>query len=427
MFKALFEFRESYVNGKVTALEASPEVMFFFENIKKFAFFRELNMQCEAKGSDIESLVKDKKYDIVISNLLDENGLNYGKLPKGLLTFHNYRDKTRTAFEEHLVEGARYAESKGGTVYMHFTVSPEHLDSFKRLSDNVLKGFEERYQVSYTIDYSIQKPSTDTMAATADNTPFYNEDGSILFRPGGHGALLANLNDIDADIIYIKNIDNVVPESKITPTVESKRILAGMLLDVRNQVFEVLEELTKNPLEETITVATEILKNTFNLEGACIPENGGTTAIVNALVNRLNRPIRVCGVVKNLGEPGGGPFLTRNENGCISPQIVETSQVDLKKPDQRNILSSSTHFNPVDLVCSVKDFKGKKFDLNEFVDEGTCFVSKKSISGKELKALELPGLWNGAMAGWNTIFVEVPIETFNPVKTVNDLVRDMHQ
>lgn len=428
MFKALYEFKEVCLNDNEVDINKYADAKIFFDNIREFAFYKELDLQCEAKGANIDSLLKENKYDIILSNLLDDSGLGYGNLPKGLLTFHKYSDNEyHTAFEEHLTEGARYAKSEDNTVNIHFTVSPEHMEAFKLLSSKVISIYEQKFNVKYNIEYSIQKPSTDTFAVTPDNKPFYDDDGTILFRPGGHGALIENLNDTESDIIFIKNIDNVVPDSKLDITVEYKKVIAGMLIELQNEVFSLIKGIQGDPGEEKLIVAKEFLEQKFYLGGTCLPDDVNTENSVHQIINRLNRPIRICGVVKNLGEPGGGPFITRDDKGCESPQIVESSQVNDLDTVQKRILDSATHFNPVDIVCSVKDYAGKKFNLLEFVDQNTCFISEKSKSGKSLKALELPGLWNGAMAGWNTVLIEVPVETFNPVKTVNDLIRDMHQ
>lgn len=321
------------------------------------------------------------------------NDMHYGELPKGLLLFHKYRDGARTPALEHLVEGALYCkgEEKNGekpTVYLHFTVSHDHLPLFRQHIAENLKKFEDKYNVKYDVTFSEQLPSTDTIAANPDGTPFRTKDGKLLFRPGGHGALIENLNQQDADIVFIKNIDNVVPDRLKKDTVRYKQILAGVLVTEQKRVFEALKDPNLSDEERA----------------------------------KLNRPIRVCGVVKNTGEPGGGPFLVREADGSISCQILESTQIS-----DPALMAKSTHFNPVDLVCAIKDYEGKPFDLPQYVDPQTGFISNKSKDGKELLALELPGLWNGAMSKWNTIFVEVPVSTFNPVKTVNDLLREQHQ
>jgi hypothetical protein len=428
MFKSLFEFRDAFYRNKQTDIEQFPDVLKFFNKIHQFAFYKELNLQCEAKGASVDILIREKKYDIVLNNLLDNSGLSYENLPKGLLTFHRYPDgEVRTAFEEHLSEGAQYSKSSDNTVNIHFTVSPEHIEAFKYLSKKVLPMYEEKYAVKYTISYSMQKPSTDTLAVTPENKPFVDSDGQILFRPGGHGALIENLNLIDSDLIFIKNIDNVVPESKMKTTIEYKKALAGILLETQQKIFHLVKQLQESPSPDIVAVASELLQKKFNLSGPCVSGDLSDKLVINKIISRLNRPLRVCGVVKNVGETGGGPFFAEDESGCVSLQIVESSQVDSNNRQQMEILKSSSHFNPVDIVCGVKDYLGRKFNLPDFVDSNTCFIAEKSKSGKKLQALELPGLWNGAMAGWNTIFVEVPIITFNPVKTVNDLSSDAHQ
>ena len=368
MFKNLFQYLEDGIE--------TPFISEFLVNKDKFAFGPEL---AGKEGQD------------AVRYLL--NDMKYGELPKGLLLFHKYRDGARTPALEHLVEGAQYcvAPAKNGekpTVYLHFTVSHDHLPLFRQhIADN-FKKFEDKYEVKYDVTFSEQLPSTDTIAANPDGTPFRTKDGKLLFRPGGHGALIENLNQQDADIVFIKNIDNVVPDRLKKDTIRYKQILAGVLVTEQKRVFEAL----KNP-------------NLSDEERA-----------------KLNRPIRVCGVVKNTGEPGGGPFLVREADGSISCQILESTQIS-----DPALMAQSTHFNPVDLVCAIRDYEGKPFNLPDYVDPQTGFISNKSKDGKELLALELPGLWNGAMAKWNTIFVEVPVSTFNPVKTVNDLLREQHQ
>jgi hypothetical protein len=428
MFKALFEFKDEFLLNHHTQLSLHSEASIFFGQIKNFAFYKELNLQCEAKGASIKKLLEEKKYDIILDNLLNKSGLSYGHLPKGLLTFHKYPQSiVRTAFEEHLTEGALYAKSENNSVHLHFTVSPEHIGDFKTLSNKVLPDFEKRYNVKYTIEYSVQNPATDTLAVTEKNKPFLDDNGTILFRPGGHGALIENLNQIDSDIIFMKNIDNVVPESRLDIIVDYKKILAGKLLEMQSKIFQLIKKLSTLSDINIIKEAKDLLLDDFCLNESCFSNSKTPQETAQNIIDRLNRPIRICGVVKNEGEPGGGPFFTLSENGCKSLQIVESSQVDVSDREQKQILQSSTHFNPVDIVCGVKDYKGNKFDLTKYVDPATCFIAEKSKSGRKLKALELPGLWNGAMAGWNTIFIEVPVETFNPVKVVNDLCRENHQ
>lgn len=422
MFKNLFAFLTADYDVPTTDFEKE-----FFDNIKKFAFKHELCKKCkENDGKSVCDLKKEGKYKEIVANLLEAKGLNYGQLPKGLLLFHQYEDNPRTPMEEHLVEAALYASSDG-EANIHFTVSHDHLDLFKKKVEEKKSYYESKYGVHFNISFSEQKPSTDTIAANPDNTPFRNEDGTLLFRPGGHGALIENLNEIDADVVFIKNIDNVVPDRIKDETVLYKKLIAGILVDVQKQAFEYLRLLDSGiyshaQIEEIIRFVQQTLccrkHDIKELEDA---------DLVIYLKNKLNRPIRVCGVVKNVGEPGGGPFLCYNADGTVSPQILESSQIDKDNSEYVRMFKEGTHFNPVDLVCATKDYNGNKYSLPEYVDRSTGFISSKSKNGKELKALELPGLWNGAMSDWNTIFVEVPIGTFNPVKTVNDLLREQHQ
>lgn len=420
MFKDLFEFLESD--------KSTPESKFeqaFFKDINKFAFFEDLNKCCLTNNDkDIKDLIDLANYKAVVTNLLGAKGLNYGNLPKGLLKFHRYTTGSRTPLEEHLVEGALYANSNN-KVEIHFTVSTEHRALFEQLVKEVVPSYETLYKVKYHITFSEQKPSTDTVAADTNNEPF-RDNGKILFRPGGHGALIENLNDLNADIVFIKNIDNVVPDSLKEVTVTYKKVIAGLLVDLQTQTFAYLKQLegsvTESQIAEINTFCTDKLNNQHTQFDSLSKEQQ-----VSYLKGKLNRPIRVCGMVKNEGEPGGGPYLVVNPDGTISPQILESSQINTTDPKEKALMMSATHFNPVDLVCGIKDYKSHKFDLTKYVDKKTGFISSKSKSGKELKALELPGLWNGAMSDWNTIFVEVPVETFNPVKTVNDLLREEHQ
>lgn len=422
MFKTLFEFLDG-----ISDVPETEYVRTFFRDLQKFAFYNDLNDACiKITERDIEGLALENKFKEIVRLLLTEDGLNYGNLPKGLLKFHSYGDYGRTPVEEHLVEGSMYAKSKNGKVNIHFTVSPEHRQLFEKLLDKVTGSYESSTQTSFSLSFSEQKPKTDTIAVNPDNTPF-RENGEILFRPGGHGALIENLNDLDADIIFIKNIDNVVPDRLKEEESRYKKVLAGYLVDTQKKIFEYLQTIDSG--EYTHDQLLEILHFTQNELNTKNPEikylEDGELVVY--LKEKLNRPLRVCGMVKNVGEPGGGPFFAVNNDGSISLQILESSQIDLEDPAKKEMFEQGTHFNPVDLVCGVKDYQGNKFDLKEYVDKKTGFISHKSKNGKELKALELPGLWNGAMSDWNTIFIEVPLSTFNPVKTVNDLLREEHQ
>ena len=422
MFKNMFEFLGAEYDLPTTDFEKK-----FFDNIHKFAFFADLNAACEKNhGKGIDALLAESNYKAIVSNLLEAAGLNYGALPKGLLKFHSYENGVRTPLEEHLVEGALYAAGKTGQVNVHFTVSTEHRELFKALVEEKVDEYAKKYAIQYNVSFSEQKPSTDTIAADMENKPF-RDNGKLLFRPGGHGALIENLNDLEADIVFIKNIDNVVPDRLKEETVTYKKLIAGVLVTLQKKAFEYLELLdggkyTHEQLEEIIRFVQQDLccrkTDIKELEDA---------ELVIYLRKKLNRPMRVCGMVKNVGEPGGGPFLAYNPDGTISLQILESSQIDMNDEEKKAMFEKGTHFNPVDLVCAVRDYKGNKFNLVDFVDKATGFISYKSKSGKELKALELPGLWNGAMSDWSTVFVEVPLGTFNPVKTVNDLLREQHQ
>ena len=422
MFKDMFAFVDAPYDAPTTDFEK-----YFFDHIKQFAFREALCQKCkDNEGKKIRELMDEGNYKAIARQMLSKEGLNYGQLPKGLLLFHNYEEGPRTPMEEHLVEAALYASSNG-EANVHFPVSHEHLELFKQKVAEKADFYAKKFGVKYNISFSEQKPSTDTIAANPDNTPFRNDDGSLLFRPGGHGALIQNLNEIDADVVFIKNIDNVVPDRLKEDTVVYKQLLAGILVQLQEKAFDYLRLLdtgkySHEQLEEIIRfVQRDLCCRRFDIKELEDAE------LVIYLRKKLNRPMRVCGVVKNVGEPGGGPFLTYNQDGTVSLQILESSQIDKSNEEYMRMFTEGTHFNPVDLVCAIKDYQGKPFNLPDFVDVTTGFISSKSKNGRELKALELPGLWNGAMSDWNTVFVEVPLSTFNPVKTVNDLLRDQHQ
>ncbi|MDD4671859.1 MAG: DUF4301 family protein [Bacteroidales bacterium] len=401
----------------------------FFENLDKFPFYEELVATLNKMGLNIKNLLEQNDYPTIIDVILNSHALNFGSKPKGLLPFHKYQDTIRTAFEEHIVEGAQYARTANNAVNIHLTISPEHKTGFEKLCDDVLDRYATLHGVKINITYSEQKKSTDTIAVDLDNQPLRNDDSKLIFRPGGHGALVENLNELNDELIFIKNIDNVAPDRLKPQTVLYKKALAGLLMSYQSLIFDYLSQLMgpEKPSHEFLLDALD-----FTINELCVlPPAGLNTAdsksLCEYLTEKLNRPIRVCGMVKNTGEPGGGPFWATNRDGSISLQIVETSQIDLSKPKEKAILEASTHFNPVDLVCGVINLYGEKFDLLRFRDPDTGFISTKSKDGKMLKAQELPGLWNGAMSDWNTIFVEVPSATFSPVKTVNDLLRDEHR
>jgi hypothetical protein len=422
MFKDLFEFLEA-----IADLPENDFMKKFFINLHQFAFYDALDSACKkALDKRIDTLLSENRFKDVVRILLSPEGLNYGNLPKGLLKFHLYDNYARTPLEEHLVEGSMYAKSGGNAVNLHFTVSPEHRTLFEALVSAVKGKYERELGVKLTVSFSEQKPKTDTIAVNPDNTPF-RDKGNLLFRPGGHGALIENLNDLDADILFIKNIDNVVPDKLKPEESRYKKLLAGYLVYIQKRIFEYLNLIDSGSYSrEQLLEILYFTQNELNIKNPDI-KYLEDAELVLYLKKKLNRPLRVCGMVKNIGEPGGGPFFAVNPDGTISLQILESSQIDLNDPEKKEMFRQGTHFNPVDLVCAVKDYKGAKFDLTKYVDKNTGFISKKSKSGKELKALELPGLWNGAMSDWNTIFIEVPLSTFNPVKNVNDLLRPEHQ
>lgn len=395
MFKELFE----YVNDD----KRTPGIDKLIVNLEKFAFFAEL-------AKFLKPQIEDK--DVVRNIIID--GLAYGSKPKGLVTFHAYKEGARKPVEEHLVEAALYA-SNGERAVIHFTVSPEHQAGFEALLAERQRHYEEKFGVKYDVSFSIQSPATDTIAVNPDNTPFRTEDGKLLFRPAGHGALITNLDKLNADIIFVKNIDNVTTDERKADTITFKRVLAGELLRLQERLFELLRAYERG--EEKDAEAVAFLRD----ELCCkLPENASRELIIAT----LDRPIRVCGMVKNEGEPGGGPFWVRDDEGREQLQIAESSQIS---KEDMHLMKEATHFNPVDLVCGVMRYDGTKYDLTKYTDPKTGFISSKSAGGRELRAQELPGLWNGAMANWNTIFVEVPISTFSPVKVVQDLLRPEHQ
>lgn len=410
MFKELY----SYLSEDTPEIKA--KALAFLEKLPRFPFYDALAAALQKDGYDLKIEIEKQNYPLIVRYLLGPEGLDYGNNPKGLLLFHRYEDKIRTAVEEHLVEAALYAQSDG-QCYLHFTVSPQHRTGFETLLKAVVPAYEQQYGVTYHIDFSIQDPVTDTVAAELDNTPFRDEQGQLLFRPAGHGALIHNLNRMDADLAFVKNIDNVITEDRVAPTVQYKKALAAYMLQLQARTFGYLRKLSSGNVDTMMLC--EILD--FAESELMISMDDDFTQ--ETLFERLNRPIRVCGMVKNEGEPGGGPYWVLDADDEASLQIVESSQIDKNNAEQMDIMQHATHFNPVDMVCGLKDFQGNAFNLLEYVDENAGFISSKSYGDRTLKAQELPGLWNGAMSDWITIFVEVPIETFNPVKTVFDLLR----
>ena len=423
MFKELFKFLSAPCNTPVTDFEKT-----FFNGITHFAFFEALNECCLANdGLSIAELAACGRYQDIVSNILEKKGLNYRFLPKGLLLFHLYPDGARTAVEEHLSEGAMYAKTSENRVFIHFTVSPQHLSYFQHLIEERKMRYEELFDVKYDVSFSMQQPNTDTIAVDLANAPLRDLKGRLIFRPGGHGALLQNLNALDADVVFMKNIDNVVPDVFRDSTIRYKKVIAGVLVSLQKRIFDYVRLIESgNYTHPQIKEMISFLQNELCIKN---PETKylEDVELVLYIRHKLMRPLRVCGMVKNEGEPGGGPFLAVNPDGTVSPQLIESQQLDLNNPEIRKAYEQGSHFNPVDIVCALKDVNGVKYNLPDYVDNKTGFISQKSMDGRALKALELPGLWNGSMSDWNTVFVETPIETFNPVKTVNDLLRPQHQ
>ena len=392
MFKEYFEFLASGAKSK--GVEHS------LQNIEKFAF-----------ADALKGLTDDKE---IVDAIL--NKLGYGSAPKALIKFHKYPDRSRTALEEHLVEGALYGKSSMGAVQLHFTVSPEHLEGFRGVVEKGIEFFERIFDTTFEITYSVQKTSTDTLAVDPDNKPFRTDDGKLLFRPAGHGALIENLAELPRDVIFIKTVDNVQPDHRKADTVLYKKALAAYGHALQAKIFDTIRALENGKIKAP--------------EGAAFVEahlgyRFKDTPSTEHLLEVLNRPLRVCGMVKNEGEPGGGPFwVADNTSGDRSVQIAESSQI---APGKKELMASATHFNPVDIICFTKNYRGERFDLRKYTDPSTGFISEKSFGGRPLKAQELPGLWNGGMARWNTVFVEVPISTFAPVKVLEDLLRPEHQ
>ncbi|GAA4804215.1 DUF4301 family protein [Litoribaculum gwangyangense] len=432
MFKFLFQFLndfdvsnesiDDYVNRSGNKL-----IKTFSDCLNQFPFYEEVLNEVKSQTPNFKNLSKDEACYKFVHTMLLENGLNYSFLPKGLLPFHQYKTGSVTAFREHLLESTLYASSNGIS-NLHFTVSEIHHSYFNTELNKVKSGLENSIGTTFNVSFSYQKAETETLALTTDNEIYRNDDGSILFRPAGHGALLENLNDLDNDVVFIKNIDNIVVFDKNKKISDYKKMIAGVLLKAQNQAFAYLEDLDNKTITEEDTIDMALfLSKTLNVP---ITENFDDLSLEKKIIylkNKLNRPMRVCAMVKNEGEPGGGPFWVKDINGEISLQIVEFAQIDIDNKQQADIVKNATHFNPTDLVCGIKNYKGKKFDLMNYVDPEAAFITMKTQNGVDIQALELPGLWNGSMAHWNSIFVEVPVETFNPVKTVNDLLKPAHQ
>jgi Domain of unknown function (DUF4301) len=399
----------------------------FITDLSRYAFYQDLKTAVAEHGDDLAELMDRKRYRDVLSYILTSRGLNYGALPKALLKFHDYAEGSRTALEEHLTEAALYARDANRVCRIHLTVSEEHEALVEKFLSRILDTYGSRYGVSFDVSLSTQHSSTNTIAVDLKNQPFRDAEGALVFRPGGHGALLENLGCIDGDIIIIKNIDNIVPDRIKGASVLYKKILGGYLVRFQDEIFHNLRRLADAKM--SAAALREVAAFCKRRLPVALPSSfdGLSSADKKEMLwSRLNRPLRVCGMVKNEGEPGGGPFWVDEEDGTQTLQIVESFQFDQTSEQQKAVWQSSTHFNPVDLICGVKDFKGEKFDLHQYVNNKAVCISEKTEKGRTLKALELPGLWNGSMSSWNTVFVEVPIETFNPVKTVYDLLRPQH-
>ncbi|TFG37631.1 MAG: DUF4301 family protein, partial [Syntrophobacterales bacterium] len=378
-------------------------------------------------GNDLDALKENKNYSKILDYILNPGGLNYAHLPKALIKFHLYDDHIRTALEEQLVEAILHVRDVENTCRIHFTISDDHKGAIENLISRVKKPYEERYGVSLDISLSIQFPSTDTIAVDMEDRPLRDKKNNLIFRPGGHGALLKNLDAIEYDIIFLKNIDNVVPDRLKGNTILYKKILGGYLIELQREIFHYIDVISGSKSDEDLLRNAESFgRNRLNITFPEKFDDLNFEERKDFLLQKLNRPLRVCGMVKNVGEPGGGPFWVEESDGTLSLQIIEEVQIDGNSKEQSDLWKSSTHFNPVDIVCGVKNYRNEKFDLEKYVDKDTYIITKKSQEGKDLKALELPGLWNGSMAKWNTVFVEVPLSTFNPVKTVDDLLREQH-
>lgn len=432
MFKDLFTFMEEYAGTKEAFLEfvqdkKTGSMYDFFNKLDELPFYTRLSSAMWADGKDIQKTLQKREYSEILKYILTKKGLNYGNTPKGLVDFHIYRDFVRTAFDEHIVEGALYCKC-GNVAKLHFTVSEEYLNLFSARLKKITKVFEKMFNVKYDVTFSVQKPSTDTVSIDNEEEILRDSDGNIVFRPGGHGALIYNLDELKADIVFIKNIDNVIPDRAKADTVKYKKMLAGMLVELQKKIFGYLNQLDRRHVtEEELDEIEKFLGKEIGYrkpEGLVFKDRKERIKYMHDI---LNRPIRVCGMVKNEGEPGGGPFWVKTQDGSSRLMIIESAQIDLKDKEQKKIFDKSTHFNPVDLVCGIRNYKGKRFDLEDFIDHGQGFITTKSYKGKEIKVQELPGLWNGAMANWITIFAEVPLTTFTPVKTVFDLFRFEHR
>ncbi|MDR2414246.1 MAG: DUF4301 family protein [Odoribacteraceae bacterium] len=431
MFKVLNTFMTTYTGSDAEYLQLRRDKgpgtpLLFFEKIREYPFFRRLREVLYKDHLDIDKLSRKNQFIEILEYLLTEKGLNYNATPKGLIDFHLYQEHVRTAFEEHLVEGALYCNN-GKTANLHFTVSREHASRFKALLKSVRGRYEKETGTRFNVSFSIQRRDTDTVSLARDNQLLRDKNQTIVFRPGGHGALIHNLNDLKEEIIFIKNIDNVTPDRNKDVTVRYKQALGGLLLETREKVFHYARLLDRRAVTPALLDEVEaFIREHLGHRPPALSPDATRKERVKCLKRVLDRPLRVCGMVRNEGEPGGGPFWVTASDGGERLMIVESAQVNMKDKEQKGIFLASTHFNPVDIVCSTRDYKGRRYNLLDFIDERQGFITAKSFEGEEIRVQELPGLWNGAMANWNTLFVEVPLATFTPVKTVFDLLRVEH-
>lgn len=432
MFKALHNFTDEFDPEQESIRDyldkkEDASLQLFFEGVESLPFYDKAFKLAKENHSSFEEKSKDEQHLLLVKTMLYEDGLNLSNLPKGLVPFHKYKDRIATAFEEHLYGASRYL-SINGLAKVHFTVAQGDKEKFKKEFDAIKNRVEKDTDTKFEITYSFQDPKTDTIAVDEDNEPFRDEEEHIFFRPGGHGALIENLNNQEADLIFIKNIDNVVVEKNLGEVVEYKKMLGGKLLQLQEQIFSYLSQLdTGNNSEAKLDEIAQFIEKELSLEITTSFNKFTGEEKTQYLCRKLDKPLRVCGMVKNEGEPGGGPFLVKDETGEVTLQIIESAQIDKDNMEQLKILNNSTHFNPVDIVCGIYNWKDEKYDLHKYVDEGMSFIANKTKDGKPLKALERPGLWNGGMASWNTVFVEVPVSTFNPVKTVAALLKPSHR
>ncbi len=434
MFKALNSFITEhpasdywFLKEKSKSCKNAKDTLDFIDNIEKFAFFDELSEIMKKNGFDLAKERKNGNISSIIRHTIGKTGLELSNLPKGLIPFHKFQKSPRTPFYEHLIEAACYTKASNDKTKLHFTLTDRHIDNVNNYLKSIIETDELLSSINIELSFSTQNPATDIIAANPDNSPFQDNDGNVVFRPGGHGALLENINKLDADVIFIKNIDNVAPDSLKDVTYLYKRILGGFFAETEEKIHTFLRKAVNGSTEkEDLDQISEFTKTVLFKQ---LPTDFQVFSIENQIdyfFDLLNRPLRVCGMVKNQGEPGGGPFFVEERDGSVTLQIVESAQIDPNDPSQLEILSKSTHFNPVDLVCGIRDYKGDKFNLFDYSDPETAFIVRKTRFGRDYKAIELPGLWNGSMAKWNTIFIETPITTFSPVKTVNDLLREEH-